>query len=218
MKSKIISQEEFLSYMPHEDVLVYKFVGDRACLLGNFEFNMEGDSLLLNRYGTSGWEHGIKELEEDLALISCISDVQGYHAGDMYTFETDGKNIVETLKSHFGDKIVFYRTFTKEADFSFAKGLNLDEDTVLVCYYGSKVYSFPVYWQVRDRIEIEAATEEEAKSLLLSNIDDIPLGYSPNYVDGSYRLDEDGPVLVKGSFSKWYQHLSFRDIKEKEEK
>lgn len=215
MKSKIISQEEFMSYMPHEDVLFFKIIDDRACLLSTFEITEDG--LRFIHYGTSGWMYDIKGLEE-FTKLSSITEVQSFHSGDMYIFEIPENSILPELRELFGENILFYRSFTGEVDFSFAEGLGLDEETVFACFYGTKIYSFPVYWQVYDRVEVEATSEEEAKSLLLANIHDIPLGYSPNYVDGSYMLDEDGPVLVNDSFSALYQHISFRTLSKDEEK
>lgn len=53
-----------------------------------------------------------------------------------------------------------------------------------------KKFSIPVTWAVWDKIEIEAETLEEAIRYVKDNIDEIPLGTEPEYIDGSYRIDD----------------------------
>ena len=54
-----------------------------------------------------------------------------------------------------------------------------------------KKFSVPVTWQVWDMIEVEGAeTIEEAIQYVKDNIDEIPLGTEPEYIDGSYKIDD----------------------------
>ena len=53
-----------------------------------------------------------------------------------------------------------------------------------------KRFSIPVIWEVWDKIEVEAETIEEAIAYVKENIDEIPLGTWPEYIDGSYRIDD----------------------------
>ena len=55
---------------------------------------------------------------------------------------------------------------------------------------GKKVFSLPVIWQVWDKVQIQADSIEEAVQYLKDNIDTIPLGTEPEYIDGSYRIDD----------------------------
>ena len=70
-----------------------------------------------------------------------------------------------------------------------------------------KIYSFPVSWEVYDRVEIEAASEAEARKILESNLDSLPLGTSPYYIEGSYRVDAEGLVHEKDHFSGIYPKI-----------
>ena len=73
-----------------------------------------------------------------------------------------------------------------------------------------KRFYIPVTWEVWDKIEVEAETIEEAVEYVLENIDDIPLGTEPEYIDGSYRLDCGGNDSVEGivKYLKDYWNLS----------
>ena len=53
-----------------------------------------------------------------------------------------------------------------------------------------KKFSIPVTWEVWDRVEVEAETLEEAIKYVKENIDTIPLGTEPEYIDGSYKIDD----------------------------
>lgn len=55
-----------------------------------------------------------------------------------------------------------------------------------------KKFSLPVIWSVWDKVEIEAETLEEAIKKFKDKIDEIPLGTEPEYIDGSYQLDDGG--------------------------
>ena len=129
MSRKIITAKEFEEYMPDENVVFFRLVGDEVYLLGVFE-NTE-DSFRLNRYGKYGWEYRVKELEESFTL-DYISEVQGHHAGDMYIYDLNVNNILAEVRDCFGDNIIFYQSSEKAIDFSFAKSLGLDEETVFV--------------------------------------------------------------------------------------
>lgn len=71
-----------------------------------------------------------------------------------------------------------------------------------------KIYSFPVSWEVYDRVEIEATSESEARKILEDNLDLIPLGTSPEYIEGSYNVEDDeGLVHEKDLFSGRYPKI-----------
>ena len=53
-----------------------------------------------------------------------------------------------------------------------------------------KKFSIPVIWEVWDKVEVEAETIEEAIQYVKDNLDTIPLGTEPEYIDGSYRIDD----------------------------
>lgn len=51
-------------------------------------------------------------------------------------------------------------------------------------------YYIPVSWEVWDKVEIEAESLEDAVKFVKENIDDIPLGTEPEYIDGSYKIED----------------------------
>lgn len=53
-----------------------------------------------------------------------------------------------------------------------------------------KKFSIPVTWEVWDKIEVEAETIEEAIQYVKDNLDTIPLGSEPEYIDGSYKIED----------------------------
>ena len=53
-----------------------------------------------------------------------------------------------------------------------------------------KKFSIPVKWEVWDKVEVKAETIEEAIQFLKDNIDTIPLGTEPEYIDGTYQIDD----------------------------
>lgn len=53
-----------------------------------------------------------------------------------------------------------------------------------------KKFKIPVTWEVWDQIEVCAETIEEAIQYVRDNIDTIPLGTEPEYIDGSYKIDD----------------------------
>lgn len=48
----------------------------------------------------------------------------------------------------------------------------------------------PVIWEVWDEVPIKASTLEEAVTYFKENIDSIPLGREPKYIDDSFKLDD----------------------------
>lgn len=54
-----------------------------------------------------------------------------------------------------------------------------------------KKFKIPVTWMVWDKVEVEADTLEDAIKWVKDNIDEIPLGTEPEYVEDSYRIDGD---------------------------
>ena len=53
-----------------------------------------------------------------------------------------------------------------------------------------KKFKIPVSWMVMDFVEVEAESFEDAYNYVVDNVDDIPLGIDPVYVDGSYEVGE----------------------------
>ena len=58
-----------------------------------------------------------------------------------------------------------------------------------------KEYKTPVTWSVYDCLSVQANSLEEALKYCKENIDDIPLGDEPEYIDGSYEIEKDMEVL-----------------------
>lgn len=75
-----------------------------------------------------------------------------------------------------------------------------------------KQFSIPVVWQVWDKVIVEAETIEDAIHYIKENIDDIPLGTEPEYIDNSYRIDDgqDGQASIDETvrYLKEYWNLS----------
>lgn len=68
-----------------------------------------------------------------------------------------------------------------------------------------KDYYIPVTWQVWDKVKIEATSLKEAIKYVKGHIDEIPLGTEPEYIDGSYQIDDgnNGQATVEETL----QHL-----------
>ena len=60
--------------------------------------------------------------------------------------------------------------------------------TVVANKKGSKGFFIPVTWQVGDFIKVRANTLEEALQYATEHIDQMPLGDSPDYLEGSYEI------------------------------
>lgn len=75
-----------------------------------------------------------------------------------------------------------------------------------------KKFSIPVTWEVWDKIEVEAETIEEAIQYVKDNLDTIPLGTEPEYVDGSYKIEDgnngESDIEETVSYLKEYWNLS----------
>lgn len=85
-----------------------------------------------------------------------------------------------------------------------------------------KTFSIPVTWEVWDRVEVEAETLEEAIRYVKENIDIIPLGTEPEYIDGSYKIydGENGEATIEDTidYLKAYWNLDDEDEEEYLEK
>lgn len=55
----------------------------------------------------------------------------------------------------------------------------------------TKEYEIPVTWQVFDKVRVQANSLEEAYEFVTDNLDTIPCGDDPVYVDSSYRISAD---------------------------
>lgn len=53
-----------------------------------------------------------------------------------------------------------------------------------------KKFSIPVTWEVWDKVEVYAESIEEAIQYVRDNLDTIPLGTEPEYIDGSYKIED----------------------------
>ena len=75
-----------------------------------------------------------------------------------------------------------------------------------------KKFSIPVTWSVCDKIEVEAETIEDAIRYVKEHIDEIPLGTEPEYIYGTYRIDDgdDGENSVEDTvkYLKEFWNLS----------
>lgn len=56
----------------------------------------------------------------------------------------------------------------------------------------AKTWQLPVVWKVWDKIPVEAYSLEEAIDWVQENEEEIPLGTEPEYIDGSYHLEDGG--------------------------
>lgn len=66
-----------------------------------------------------------------------------------------------------------------------------------------KTFYLPVAWSVWDKVPIKANSIEEAIQYLKDNIDEIPLGTEPEYIDGSYSIEDgrDGSANVEDTIA-----------------
>ena len=75
-----------------------------------------------------------------------------------------------------------------------------------------KKFSIHVTWQVWSKIEIEAETIEDAVEYVKENLDALPFGTDPEYIDGSYNIDDgqDGYASTEETvrYLKEYWNLS----------
>lgn len=75
-----------------------------------------------------------------------------------------------------------------------------------------KKFQIPVNWEVWDKIEVTANSLEEAIQYVKDNIDTIPLGTDPEYIDGSYKIDDgqNGEATIEETikYLKEYWNLS----------
>lgn len=55
-----------------------------------------------------------------------------------------------------------------------------------------KTWQLPVVWKVWDKIPVKAYSLEEAIDWVQENEEEIPLGTEPDYIDGSYHLEDGG--------------------------
>lgn len=81
-------------------------------------------------------------------------------------------------------------------------------DVTGFCHKGFELlknYYIPVTWQVWDKVKIEATSLKEAIKYVKEHIDEIPLGTEPEYIDGSYKIDDgnNGEATVEETL----QHL-----------
>lgn len=58
-----------------------------------------------------------------------------------------------------------------------------------------KHYKIPVIYSVYGEVEVEANSLEEALQYAKDNIDYLELPYNPEYIDGSYKIEDDIELL-----------------------
>lgn len=74
-----------------------------------------------------------------------------------------------------------------------------------------KKFSIPVTWEVWDKVEVEAETLEDAVRYVRENIDEIPLGTEPEYIDGSYKIDDgdNGEATIEETIAYLREYWNF---------
>lgn len=62
-----------------------------------------------------------------------------------------------------------------------------------------KVYSIPVNWEVWDKVQVVASSLEDAIQYVKDNIEILPLGDEPEFIDGTYHIEdgEDGYATIQ---------------------
>ena len=53
------------------------------------------------------------------------------------------------------------------------------------------IFKIPVQYEVYGEVEVEASSLEEAIQYAKNNIEDLPLADEPEYIDGSYQINDD---------------------------
>lgn len=56
---------------------------------------------------------------------------------------------------------------------------------------GKKIFNVPVEWTVSELLQIRADSFKEAIQFVLDNLDMIPLGTEPDYIDGTYKISSE---------------------------
>ena len=100
-------------------------------------------------------------------------------------WDTDSKEELEQLP-----KEIEIPSFIKENEDAISDYIT---DKTGFCHKGFvllKDYYIPVTWQVWDKVKIESSSLKEAIKYVKEHIDEIPLGTEPEYIDGSYQIDD----------------------------
>lgn len=58
-----------------------------------------------------------------------------------------------------------------------------------------KFFNIAVEYAVYGTISVETENLEEAIKFAEDNIDELPLPYEPEYIDGSYKIDKESTIL-----------------------
>lgn len=61
-------------------------------------------------------------------------------------------------------------------------------------------YLIPVSWEVYSTIRIKANNLRDALEKAETHIEEIPCGTNTEYIDGSYKLDRDGDLIMAQEF------------------
>ena len=63
-----------------------------------------------------------------------------------------------------------------------------------------KSFNVVVKCVIYGTISVEAENLEEAIKFAEDNIDELPLPYEPEYIDGSYKIDKESTILLDEYF------------------
>lgn len=87
------------------------------------------------------------------------------------------------------------------------------------CFELLKDYYIPVTWEVWDKVKVEAKTLKEAIEYIKEYIEEIPLGTEPEYIDGSYRVDDgaNGEATVEETLKHFKEYWNLGNEYNEEE-
>lgn len=68
------------------------------------------------------------------------------------------------------------------------------------CVSEDGTYLIPVSWEVYSTIRIKANNLQDALEKAEAHIEEIPCGTNTEYIDGSYKLDKDGDLIMAQEF------------------
>ncbi len=70
-----------------------------------------------------------------------------------------------------------------------------------------KKYKIPVEWGVYDVVEVEAESFADAVKYAVTHKDEIPLGTTPEYIDGSYKINSEDEVVASENDENYVSEL-----------
>ena len=146
------------------------FIGPKAML---FDFQLDCPEAYATEFSVT-FPTGRMEASESQVMISPIT----YDEEEDCYFDSDWTSC-DLPYEHIEKFFDIYKKWKKE--------------------HRKKKFFIPVTWQVWDKVEVKADSIEEAVEWLKENIDLVPIGIEPEYVDDSYRIDDgqDGEATVE---------------------